>query len=66
MYVTVAVQDALGETVCVREVPDVPQPLHDHEPPEAGRGAKATVAPELIVALAVWTPLRTNLSRKRF
>ena len=54
-----AVQDAVGLTVCVREVPEVPQPLHDHVPPVEGSGAKATEAPELMVALAVWVPLMT-------
>jgi len=34
VYVAVAVQDAVGLTVCVREVPEVPQPLHD-QPGEA-------------------------------
>jgi hypothetical protein len=53
VYVAVAVQDAVGLTVCVREVPEVPQPLHDQLPPEEGNGAKATDAPEATVALAV-------------
>ena len=44
--VAVAVQDAVGLTVCVREVPEVPQPDHDQLPPEAGSGAKATDAPD--------------------
>ena len=52
-------QDAVGLTVCVREVPDVPQPLQDQLPPEDGSGAKATDAPEATVALAVCTPLMT-------
>ena len=59
MCVAVAVQEAVGLTVCVREVPDVPQPLQDQLPPEEGSGAKATCAPELTVALAVWVPLMT-------
>ncbi|HEV7609989.1 MAG TPA: hypothetical protein VGO61_21830 [Steroidobacteraceae bacterium] len=59
VYVAVAVQDAVGWTVCVREVPDVPQPLHDQLPPDDGRGAKATCAPEATVALAVCVPLIT-------
>ena len=59
MCVAVAVQDAVGLTVCVREVPEVPQPDHDQLPPEAGSGAKATDAPEVMVALAVWVPLMT-------
>ena len=46
-------------TVCVREVPEVPQPLQDQVPPEEGSGAKVTCAPELIVALAVCVPLMT-------
>ena len=59
MCVAVAVQDAVGLTVCVREVPEVPQPDQDQLPPEEGSGAKATDAPELMVALAVWVPLMT-------
>jgi hypothetical protein len=43
----------------VREVPDVPHPLHDHVPPEDGSGAKTTCAPEFTVALAVCVPLIT-------
>jgi hypothetical protein len=57
--VAVAVQDAVGLTVCVREEPEVPQPDQDQLPPEDGNGAKATDAPELMVALAVWVPLMT-------
>jgi len=57
VYVAVAVQDAVGVTVCVREVPEVPQPVHDQLPPDDGVGAKETDAPEVIVALAVWVPL---------
>lgn len=57
--VAVAEQEAVGNTVCVREVPDVPQPLQDQVPPEEGSGAKATCAPELTVALAVCVPLIT-------
>jgi hypothetical protein len=57
--VAVAVQEAVGNTVCVREVPDVPQPLQDQVPPEEGSGAKATCAPELTVALDVCVPLIT-------
>jgi hypothetical protein len=57
--VAVAVQEAVGNTVCVREVPDVPQPLQDQVPPEEGSGAKATCAPELTVALEVCVPLIT-------
>jgi hypothetical protein len=59
VYVAVAVQEAVGLTVCVREVPDVPQPLQAQLPPEEGSGAKATDAPEATVALAVCTPLMT-------
>ena len=59
VYVAVAVQDAAGLTVCVREVPDVPQPDQTQLPPVAGSGAKATDAPELMVALVVWVPLMT-------
>jgi hypothetical protein len=57
VYVAVAEQDAVGLTVCWRAVPEVPQPLHDQLPPDDGVGAKITCAPELMVALAVWTPL---------
>ncbi len=59
--VAVAVQDAVGLTVCVREVPDVPQPLQDQLPPDEGSGAKFTCAPELMVALAVCVPLMTGV-----
>jgi hypothetical protein len=59
VYVAVAVQDAVGLTVWVRALPEVPQPDHDQLPPEAGSGAKATDAPEVMVALAVWVPLMT-------
>jgi hypothetical protein len=51
--VAVAEQDAAGWTVCVREVPEVPQPVQAQLPPEEGVGAKATCAPALMVALAV-------------
>src|SRR5262245_5244155 len=57
VYVAVAVQEAVGLTVCVRDVPEVPQPLQDQLPPEEGVGAKATEEPELIVAFAVCVPL---------
>jgi hypothetical protein len=57
--VAVAVQEAVGSTVCVLEVPEVPQPIQDHVPPEEGSGAKVTCAPELTVALAVCVPLIT-------
>jgi hypothetical protein len=57
--VAVAVQEAVGLTVCVREEPDVPQPDQDQLPPEEGSGAKATLAPELMVALAVCVPFMT-------
>ena len=57
--VAVAVHDAVGLTVWVRALPDVPQPDHDQLPPVEGSGAKATDAPELMVALAVWVPLMT-------
>src|SRR5690349_414803 len=40
VYVAVAVQDAVGLTVCVREVPEVPHPDQAQLPPEEGRGAK--------------------------
>ena len=59
VYVAVAVQDAVGLTVCVREVPEVPHPDQDQLPPEEGRGAKFTAVPEVIVALAVCVPLIT-------
>ena len=57
--VAVAVQEAVGSTVCVLEVPEVPQPFQDQVPPEEGSGAKVTCAPELTVALAVCVPLMT-------
>src|SRR5262245_54592670 len=53
----VAAHDAVGVTVCVREVPAVPQPLHDQLPPVDGVGANTTCAPELMVALDAWLPL---------
>ena len=56
-YVAVAEQEDVGLTVCVREVPEVPHPLHDQVPPEDGVGAKATDWPDVIVALAVCVPL---------
>ena len=59
VWVAVAVQEAVGLTVCVREVPEVPHPLQDQLPPVDGSGAKATDAPELMVALAVCVPLIT-------
>jgi hypothetical protein len=61
VYVAVAEQDAVGCTVCVREVPDVPQPLHDQLPPDDGSGAKATCAPEATVALELCVPLMTGV-----
>jgi hypothetical protein len=56
-YVAVAEQEAVGLTLWVRDVPEVPQPLHDQLPPEEGVGAKLTCVPEVMVALAVWVPL---------
>ena len=56
-YVAVAEHEDVGLTVCVREVPEVPQPLHDHVPPEDGVGANATDWPDVIVALEVCVPL---------
>jgi hypothetical protein len=41
----------------VRDVPEVPQPLHDQVPPVEGVGAKDTDWPDVIVALAVCVPL---------
>jgi hypothetical protein len=61
IYVTVAEHDAVGFTVCCRDVPEVPQPVHDQLPPEEGVGARITCAPELMVALAVWTPLMNGV-----
>ncbi|GFE79430.1 hypothetical protein GCM10011487_14300 [Steroidobacter agaridevorans] len=61
VYVAVAEQDAVGLTVCWRAVPEVPQPVQDQLPPVDGVGAKTTCAPELIVALAVWTPLMNGV-----
>jgi hypothetical protein len=60
VYLAVAVHEAVGNTVCVREVPVVPQPDHDQLPPEAGVGAKATETPEATVALDVDEPLMTG------
>src|SRR5262245_43071175 len=60
VYVAVAEHDAVGTTDCVRDVPDVPQPVHDQLPPEAGVGAKFTVVPDVTVAFAVFTPLITG------
>jgi hypothetical protein len=57
VYVVVAVQEEVGFTICWRDVPEVPQPLHDQLPPDEGSGAKVTCAPELMVALALCTPL---------
>lgn len=57
--VAVAVHEAVGNTVCVRDVPEVPQPDQDQLPPEVGVGAKATDAPEATVALEVDEPLMT-------
>ena len=54
-----AVQDAVGKTVCVLALPAVPQPLQDQLPPEVGVGAKTTCAPDATVALAVEVPLMT-------
>ena len=59
--VAVAEQEAVGLTVCVRAVPEVPQPFHDQLPPDDGVGAKIICAPELMVALAVWVPLMTGV-----
>jgi hypothetical protein len=61
VYVAVAEQDAVGLTVCWRAVPEVPQPLHDQLPPDAGVGAKITCTPALTLALAVWTPLMNGV-----
>jgi len=58
--VTVAEQEAVGKTVWVRELPEVPQPDQDQLPPEVGVGAKATDAPEATVALEVDAPLMTG------
>ena len=60
MNLAVAEHEAVGNTVCVREVPVVPQPDHDQLPPEVGVGAKATDAPEATVALEVDEPLMTG------
>jgi hypothetical protein len=57
VYVAVAEHDVVGLTLCWRDVPEVPQPLHAQLPPDDGVGAKITCAPELMEALAVWTPL---------
>ena len=60
VYDAVAEHEAVGNTVCVREVPEVPQPDHDQLPPEVGVGAKATDAPEATVALEDCAPLMTG------
>jgi hypothetical protein len=60
VYLAVAEHEAVGNTVCVRDVPVVPQPDHDQLPPEVGVGAKATEAPEVTVALADCAPLMTG------
>jgi hypothetical protein len=41
-YVAVAEHEDVGLTFWVRDVPEVPQPLHDQVPPEEGVGANAT------------------------
>jgi hypothetical protein len=61
VYVAVAEHEAVGLTVCCRDVPEVPQPLHDQLPPDDGVGANITCAPELMVALAVCTPLMNGV-----
>lgn len=53
-------QEAVGNTVCVREVPVVPQPAQAQVPPEVGVGEKATDAPDATVALDVDEPLMTG------
>jgi hypothetical protein len=60
VYLAVAEQEAVGKTVCVRDVPVVPQPDQVQLPPEAGVGAKATDAPEATVALELDEPLMTG------
>jgi hypothetical protein len=55
--VAVAVHEAVGNTVCVRDVPEVPQPDQAQVPPDVGVGANATDAPEATVALEVDEPL---------
>lgn len=60
VYVAVAEHEAVGNTVCVREEPEVPQPDQDQLPPEVGVGEKATDAPEATVALEDDAPLMTG------
>ena len=60
VYVAVAVHEAVGNTVCVRELPEVPQPDQAQLPPEVGVGEKATDAPDATVALDVDEPLMTG------
>jgi len=60
VYVAVAEQDAVGNTVCAREVPEVPQPDQAQLPPEVGVGENATDAPDATVALDVDEPLMTG------
>jgi hypothetical protein len=60
VYRAVAEHDAVGNTVWVRELPEVPQPDQDQLPPEVGVGAKATDAPVATVAAEVCAPLMTG------
>jgi hypothetical protein len=49
----VAVQEAVGITVCSRAVPEVPHPVQLHDPPETGCGPNCTESPALMLTLAV-------------
>ena len=63
VYITVAVQEAVGVKTCSREDPERPHPLQAQLPPESGSGLKVTCVPELAVTLALCVrapPLETN------
>ena len=49
----VAVQLAVGDTVCSRAVPDVPQPVQLQEPPVTGCGPNFTELPAVMLTLEV-------------
>ena len=49
----VAVQLAVGATVCSRAVPEVPQPVQLQEPPVTGCGPNFTELPAVMLTFAV-------------
>jgi hypothetical protein len=53
VWVAVAVQLAVGDTVCSRAVPDVPHPVQLQEPPDAGCGPNCTELPAVMLTLEV-------------